>query len=614
MAPQQILGGLRQRGVQDCLKRFDWALSDARRRRRPIIAASEDLANCYDSVDRGQSLAIMEALGAPKNVLRVVSSFYDRCQRVFCSGRHVSQEWTRGRHGLIQGCPFSALMLAGVMSAWVEHSSVGLEGVIVYLDDRTYWSGGEEGPRRIQKAGQRSVEVDRRFGLYHYEGKGQTATDDTQIARRLKDMRVIRGCIEDHIEIVGVHYFLKGDRAPRLKKDIVDRVTMPCNLICYVSRSATQRARLMRVLVAPIYAWAGAHVEIPESVIKGVRRGVAAAVQGNVAISASRAIMSMAGVPHDLDPKIATTMAAFRIFSSSVRQRFVEIRWQQDLPLDFLFADPVSTMPAMRKIIKELGMQWGPANFVLQWSDSVGRSRQIHIGHEGESSMLKVAVEQWSRQQVHNAERVRKSYHRRDEPGAAVGLDLAAPVGRGVLVTEHRMALLNESGGGENNRAVVLGASPSFWHSVPESHTKPEDKAQCMCGLDKPSRQHLLWTCAATRGLREKLNVEAPTGRCEERLLIPSLEEKPPPIRHPVQGTTDRIAKYVSDAVVRENRAVIVIATDGGANADGASWAVVVRDQGSASGGLPYEEHKAFLAELHAALMCTEAVAEAAKG
>ena len=116
VAPQELAGGFKERGALHIHGRFRTAWSAAKR--LGFSACLQDLAKAFDRISIHQAIAMLRCLGAPRALCRLLVRFYARCRRVFTCNKVTSQHWVMVLHGLLQGCPFSMLLIGTVMACW----------------------------------------------------------------------------------------------------------------------------------------------------------------------------------------------------------------------------------------------------------------------------------------------------------------------------------------------------------------------------------------------------------------------------------------------------------------------------------------------------------------
>ena len=75
-----------------------------------------DIQKCFDTIDPFQAIAIWDQWGAPEGVTRVLREFYQRQVRWVEFRGAVAQGPLGAASSILQGCPASPLLLAGIMS------------------------------------------------------------------------------------------------------------------------------------------------------------------------------------------------------------------------------------------------------------------------------------------------------------------------------------------------------------------------------------------------------------------------------------------------------------------------------------------------------------------
>ncbi|CAE7457818.1 unnamed protein product, partial [Symbiodinium sp. CCMP2456] len=141
--------------------------------------------------------------------------------------------------------------------------------------------------------------------------------------------------------------------------------------------------------------------------------------------------------------------------------------------------------------------------------------------------------------------------------------------------------------------ALVTGCS-TWWLQARHGLQLP---VTCQCGLQEPSRPHLLWSCQHTRQLGPP---GAPTNRVEERLLAKIVEEMPaPPLVLDVPDFVESLAEEIGR--LPEDPQGHLLATDGSAITEVASAAIAFLDGEDQT---PYRAEVQALLWLYEALLC----------
>ena len=160
--------------------------------------------------------------------------------------------------------------------------------------------------------------------------------------------------------------------------------------------------------------------------------------------------------------------------------------------------------------------------------------------------------------------RVVSSCHRREEEDLAQGNVLPRPQQSMHCSFAAHCELFFEPG-------ASLIAGGSFWHyNVGRRLGREDPRAACMCRSVFPSRVHLVWACPALAHLW--VGLRAPECRASERLLaLPQHGVPPQP-----QGQTDDGVDALVEHLLKfgQDRAELVVATDGSSKEGVAAWAV----------------------------------------
>ena len=253
-APPQLYGGVPDKHLVDFHARFHDDLADG-----PVIGCKADVRRCFDSVCPKAALEVWKCLGAPRQVLSLVSDFYTDQQRWFSwLGIYHPQPITI-RRGLLQGCPGSVALLNGIMTVWVRYvqqqSPTAQLGV--YLDDRTVWGCGLGGKTAVLEAMQAGQHVDLVFHLVLHPDKLQSFANRQPLLDQLAEHRDLLGCAVTRFLLLGLVYHLMT-RCCIDPKDLTLKILERCRKIRLVARGRALRCKLLRMLVIPLFSWCGA--------------------------------------------------------------------------------------------------------------------------------------------------------------------------------------------------------------------------------------------------------------------------------------------------------------------------------------------------------------------
>ena len=170
--PECLHGGLPGRSV-DAIHEQLGGLLEQRAAKRTFVGCKADVRKCFDRVSPQAAIAILQWWGAPTWLATLLAGFYMEQERwVAVAGVFAHKPAVAGA-SLLQGCPFSPLLLNSMMGIWrryvqsqVPHISMG-----IFLDDRTLWTRGREAVHRLEQAAQAGMFADEMMGFELHPNK-----------------------------------------------------------------------------------------------------------------------------------------------------------------------------------------------------------------------------------------------------------------------------------------------------------------------------------------------------------------------------------------------------------------------------------------------------------
>lgn len=182
IAPPTITGGIPGRSVAHTVGLIVAGMRRATEQHRDYILISQDLSKAFDCFHIGLTCMSAARWGASIRWLRTLMKFYDDQNKLFVWKGHANQDWIRARHGLIQGCSCSPVMMAFAMLGWT--TKVQATGVLptAYMDDRTMssWSSATGSRKDLVDQSKAALNIsddfDRDHGLVINEKKSIVAT------------------------------------------------------------------------------------------------------------------------------------------------------------------------------------------------------------------------------------------------------------------------------------------------------------------------------------------------------------------------------------------------------------------------------------------------------
>ena len=164
-APPALLGSMPGRSCSDLHASFAADVHHARCDRLQFAGYKADVKRCFDSVHVPQALEVARWLGAPEALLPLLQNFYEMQQRHMSWQGVYHSEAIRPTTGLLQGCPFSPLLLNCIVCVWVRVVQQAAPRAVVatYLDDRSIWAACRQPGPIVLAAAQAGEPVDRFF-------------------------------------------------------------------------------------------------------------------------------------------------------------------------------------------------------------------------------------------------------------------------------------------------------------------------------------------------------------------------------------------------------------------------------------------------------------------
>ncbi|CAE7800881.1 pol, partial [Symbiodinium sp. CCMP2456] len=313
-APPSLLGSMPGRSCADLHASFAADLHHARTNRLHFAGYKADIKRCFDSVHVAQALEVARWLGAPRALLPLLQHFYAMQQRHMSWQGVYHPSAIRPVAGLLQGCPFSPLLLNCIVCVWVRvvQQAVPRAVIATYLDDRTVWSVGRQPGPLVLAAAQAGDPVDRFFGLRHHPEKLACFGTGTLTKSFLVTNAQWLGPLRPHFVLLGVHYAVGLTCLPETTK-LSAVVASRCQRIGFAARGMALRRALVRQLVLPLFAWCAPWSQFKVTHVQAWTRNVAFALWGRPpAPSRSRLLLwHVTGRPH-LHPEHAMDFVVAR--------------------------------------------------------------------------------------------------------------------------------------------------------------------------------------------------------------------------------------------------------------------------------------------------------------
>ena len=557
--PNELAGGLHGRSPDDIHEAFITALRDSRAQGHGAWGLKIDIKKCFDSVSPDQAIGALEHFGGPPALCAILRDFYAHSVRV------VEWRGATARHpitctrSLLQGCPASPLLLAGLMSIWLHQVQKAAPKVRVgiYLDDRTFW-GTETTIEQVKAALDAALEVDTALGLEWHPDKGACAATSKKARLRIHTLCGTRvGKLVSSWTLLGVRYSFTKRRLCADTKKHQERIKRRLRRIYRVARIPTLRKALVRTTVLPIITWLGAWSRPTKRQLVTYQRQVEVAVNEWNHQNRSRYLLWTEDLGPKLDPAHVLDLAALnyerRRAARRATNRVAEAHRLKTRPL----AAPPVEGTASR--FSEVAAKWG-------WTKTENMAEDEWATPEGD---LRLTWDSWAVVNALAEEGWRRALWA-VEPRADHG-----PLGTCTMTKAWELDY------GETFAPVTAGHACWFkgnyrarqvaFAAAPAGHERAGVAGrdlECKCGVVNPTRHHLTWECPeAAQELTDLKVTPGPRHSAEERLLVPLAPLPPRALRRPLRTKVARLANRIAKLARAQpdgNRRPVLVATDGG--------------------------------------------------
>ena len=594
-------GGLPKTSVQAALQRIRRALDEG-----ATCFVQTDVASFFDSIRMPVLRCALQHLHFPPELLRVLEDFYSGARRVFSLAGAMSPSWATVNCGIAQGCPLSPVLAAALSHIWAAfvtgHTPNPPVEAMAYVDDRTLWVHPRRPLVALRSALERSRVYDRAFGFKLSLDKCAVVPRDPgpEHEQLASDLRFK---VQETLEILGVRACFAG--AWRLLHCRVRKAVLRANLLGWATRNHKFRRQLFLSLVVPPFAWAAGFARPGAEDVQTLRHAIEDAFKQTFSPTFARVCL-FESVGWEVHPEFSCDLGTLRVLWKTCVQA---PRWLETVPLNRAAPRWAALIPEAPGLLQKLGWQLNLAGTALSRLDRAGRRRSVYPGRDGFRVLFQWLRQHFRQTQVAKAGRICRSQHREEE-GLASGLSLPPPDGtldflfdgfHRAMATEVRSVTLAAMGAGHNCWHLNAGGNFEMAHA----------RWNCLCGLARPSRAHLAWTCRCTAQFREGLR--PPRDRCEERLLLHGVPEQPPA---PSALDPDELFEALVQelCVQMQSAAVIHLATDGSEHCDIGAYALTVQPGGFLCAlGNGEEDQSSYKQELLGFALAASAALEAAR-
>ena len=104
--------------------RLHAALAKAHALDSDLVGVQLDLSKCFDRILPAHAIRTWERLGCPGAITKLLRAFYEASSRHMEASRAVHHTPLYTTLSLLQGCPASRALLAGLMATWTHYVGV----------------------------------------------------------------------------------------------------------------------------------------------------------------------------------------------------------------------------------------------------------------------------------------------------------------------------------------------------------------------------------------------------------------------------------------------------------------------------------------------------------
>ena len=355
-APSALVGGLKARSSVTVHDDLHSALQE-----RTLYGAKIDVAKCFDHVNIEQALLVWERLGAPAKVVRILRCFYRMQVKTFEWQGFCSRDSIRCTRGILQGCPSSCGLLAGLMAVWcryVQQQSPRVQ-LSVYIDDMTLWCH-ERQP--LQTALDASQHVDEVLGLrlnpskcelfFKCRGAQLQAFQSWNIACNRKWK------MSAQFKLLGVHYFSTKARRRPIEPTVVAKVQARLRRLRTATHKYWCKRRLVRSLVLSLFSHTGAWTTIPKKTLQKWRYAIETTMLGYPQSGRSRYLLWTSFLAPELDPEFALDSKVIFHELWRLRKEVATCRRVADFePLQFSAVEPCERNSRLYEVLQKWGWE-----------------------------------------------------------------------------------------------------------------------------------------------------------------------------------------------------------------------------------------------------------------
>ena len=173
------------------------------------------MRKCFDRVAPAVALRTMRWWGASSWLVDLLADFYRDQERWVAVAGVFAPRPVQAGCSLLQGCPFSPLLVNSMMAAWSLHVRCRVPDIRmgIFLDDRTLYTKGTRAVTRLVEAATAGQEADAAMGFALHPDKLASFGCHVQQREVLLEYADVLGVPQTDFLLLGVNYRLEGHQA-----------------------------------------------------------------------------------------------------------------------------------------------------------------------------------------------------------------------------------------------------------------------------------------------------------------------------------------------------------------------------------------------------------------
>ena len=204
----ELYGGVPGVSADDLHNRFYFDLQQAVETGQGLSGCKVDLSKCFDRVSPRLAFAVLRKLGLSREICEFVLQFYKRMRTWFTGSGATAHTFVKRLVRLLQGCPWSVMAVAGIMTVFCHHMHEVEPSVQwgVFIDERLAWTKGRRSVNPLTKAVEAAQEFDVACCFKWNSDKGALFATKNSDLQKLTPLSASVGPVSKSFKNLGLHF------------------------------------------------------------------------------------------------------------------------------------------------------------------------------------------------------------------------------------------------------------------------------------------------------------------------------------------------------------------------------------------------------------------------